>query len=866
MKTQKLTMSAFGSYADTQTIDFTELGASGLYLITGETGSGKTTIFDAISFALFGRASGSGRDEYQMMRSDFADEKAKTYVELDFLCGDNRYFIKRLIRKTGQDVELRLPDGSAVSGDRNIKPKITEIIGLDRDQFAQIVMIAQNDFLRFLQNGTDERLKILRRIFGTEALKQFQERLKARVKRESEKRDLIIHDFERYQVDVYRREEQFTEWEAQIEAGKGELAEADKKLAEYDKSKQALAASLAVATELSRKFTDLAAFRVALKEHKDKTDEITMLRERTARGETALRKVKPLADGATKAMTDHKTASDSLSNAKKQEVAAIAEVTAAAKVIAELPPLAEAQTALEQLVKQWEQSSEKMKKLKTLQVSHNEITDKQAELSKLQADYESLAADFAAVISKYEAIDSAFLSAQAGIIAQKLVSGKPCPVCGSTEHPAPAELADKEVSEDARKKAKKAADTARDKRDAKSSECGNLNTSIATLIDRFRSDFSEYVPEPQWETSAVELSEILEKTRAENAELTSRKGAKEKVLAELSASWETANERKTNAESAHSSAVTLVAERTANEQKLFELHKETQARFADVLREHGFTDESDFTARLITEDELTANNRRLSDYEKKGEQLSRDIKRLEEETTDKEQPDLARLQTESEAANNESKALTEKRDGIKSRLDKTETALIELRRAAADFEKVEKAYAAVKQLADTANGKLDFETYAQMAYFERVLRAANMRLKLMSQNRYTLLRKAESGDKRSKTGLEIEVLDSYTGKARSANSLSGGESFMASLSLALGLSDVVQQSAGGVHLDAMFIDEGFGSLDAEVLELAVRTLSEMAGVGRIIGIISHVAELRERIDKQIQVEKTPAGSKINLSA
>jgi exonuclease SbcC len=171
----------------------------------------------------------------------------------------------------------------------------------------------------------------------------------------------------------------------------------------------------------------------------------------------------------------------------------------------------------------------------------------------------------------------------------------------------------------------------------------------------------------------------------------------------------------------------------------------------------------------------------------------------------------------------------------------------------------------VKQLADAANGKLDFETYAQMAYFERVLRAANLRLRIMSQNRYTLLRKTDSDDGRRRSGLEMEVMDSYTGKARSANSMSGGESFMASLSLALGLSDVVQQSAGGVRLDAMFIDEGFGTLDADVLELAIRTLSEMAGTNRIIGIISHVTELRERIDKQVQVEKTSAGSKIYLA-
>ncbi|MDR3280100.1 MAG: hypothetical protein LBT23_06285, partial [Synergistaceae bacterium] len=191
--------------------------------------------------------------------------------------------------------------------------------------------------------------------------------------------------------------------------------------------------------------------------------------------------------------------------------------------------------------------------------------------------------------------------------------------------------------------------------------------------------------------------------------------------------------------------------------------------------------------------------------------------------------------------------------------------LDELRRAAERFSKLEHRYAAVKQLSDAANGKLDFETYAQTAYFERVLRAANTRLKLMSQNRYALLRKTDNDDGRKRSGLELEVMDAYTGKARSANSLSGGESFMTSLSLALGLSDVVQQSVGGIRLDAMFIDEGFGSLDPDVLELAVRTLSDMTGGGRIIGIISHVAELRERIDKQVRVEKTPSGSKISLS-
>ncbi|MDR3210283.1 MAG: SMC family ATPase, partial [Oscillospiraceae bacterium] len=217
MKPLKLTVSAFGAFADTQTIDFAALGGSGLYLITGETGSGKTTIFDAISYALFGEASGQARDKYLMLRSDFAGEKTKTYVELTFASGDSRYAIRRTIKRAGgQEAELTLPDGTVMSGDRAIKPKIAEIIGLDRNQFAQIVMIAQNDFLRFLQSDTDERVKILRRIFGTGSLKVFQDALKAKARALGDDLEVCRRDFTRREADIYKRAEQFAAWEAQI--------------------------------------------------------------------------------------------------------------------------------------------------------------------------------------------------------------------------------------------------------------------------------------------------------------------------------------------------------------------------------------------------------------------------------------------------------------------------------------------------------------------------------------------------------------------------------------------------------------------------------------------------------------------------
>ncbi|MCL1976704.1 MAG: SMC family ATPase [Candidatus Bathyarchaeota archaeon] len=1011
MKPLKLTMSAFGSYAGTETIDFTALGTNGLYLITGETGAGKTTIFDAISFALFGEASGKTRDKCQMLRSDFAKEKTKTCVELEFSSRDKRYKIKRAIKEKGQDADLILPDGKLVRGNREIESKIIETVGLDRNQFAQIMMIAQDDFLRFLQSGTDERLKILRRIFGTEALKQFQEQLKELVKQKEEERALIRRDFARYNVDVYKRNETFAEWETQIKTDKIELSTADKQLDEYDTQEKALAADLAIAKGLCQTFANLTKAQMEFKEHNTKAENIAKTKTRTARGEIALRKVKPLIDEAQKSANNYTIAQEALTNAKEQEITVNTELEQATKTIETLPPLDKAQNAFTILLKEWERATEKQKHLTTLQTDRKEIVDKQDKLGKTQNDlviicnelknlpsiidcqaeldqivtnlnaegdkltklsalqkdltvitdkhttlgkeqekFEKLNAAFNEVNKHYQSLDELVLRSRAGILAGNLIDGKPCPVCGSTDHPVPAKLSDENITDTELEKARKAKDEAQLKRENASLECNkskgeletmitrfnadfspfiseatldlavtllpeiisttqltvttlsekktftektlfdlkiktenttkkrdalNLNveqlkSEIQTLLKRFISDLSEFLPNANWGTSDIELANVFTQTQNTVNELTTRKVADEATLEEFSKNWDSATKRKVNAQSAVESTQTLVKERTTNEQKLLKSRDDAQTACNVALQENGFADELEYTVSLVTENELAELNRQVLDYEKNGERLTRDIARLENETADKEQPDMEKLRAAAETVQSKSKELRQRRDGINSRLSKTKAALEDLHRAASNFEENEKTYAPIKQLSDTANGKdtatgkLDFETYAQRAYFERVLCAANQRLKVMSQNRYSFLRKTDSDDGRKKSGLDIEVLDAYTGKTRSAGSLSGGESFMASLSLALGLSDVVQQNAGGVHLDAMFIDEGFGSLDAEALELAVRTLSDIAGGNRIIGIISHVTELSERIDKQVHVKKTTAGSTITL--
>jgi exonuclease SbcC len=593
--------------------------------------------------------------------------------------------------------------------------------------------------------------------------------------------------------------------------------------------------------------------------HNAKADEMSALSLRQKRGEVALRRVKPLADKAAETGEQYAEAQAGLAVAKSDAETAQSAFDQAKKTLAGLPSIDEAQTAFVALGDEWKQAAENMDKLTALKTDYGVIAGKRKELVAAQTEFEKLNIDYTAKNKNYEAVNEAFLCGQAGILASHLSEGEPCPVCGSLEHPAPAHLLDGNLSEDKVNAAKDAADKAREKRDSKSTECAKLNSQLETLQARFDHDLAEQ------DVTENTLDDALLQTKIAVTDLTAKKSAEEKSLIALKANWESATKRHTDSDAALKSAQTLVTERTANEQKLSKLCEEARTAYQDVLMSNGFAVEAEYIAALVTEDGLSSMTTQLSDYEKEGERLDAEIKRLTTETQDRARPDLEKLTAEADAVNAFIAELRSERDEVKSRLEQTERVLTELRRSAEYFAKLEKKYAAVKQLSETANGKLDFETYAQTAYFERVLRAANLRLKLMSQNRYTLQRKKDSDDARKKSGLELEVLDAYTGKSRSANSLSGGESFMASLSLALGLSDVVQQSAGGIRLDAMFVDEGFGSLDADVLELAVRTLSEMADDGRIIGIISHVAELRERIDKQIRVVKTPVGSRLSIA-
>ncbi|MCL2741252.1 MAG: hypothetical protein FWE70_03970 [Oscillospiraceae bacterium] len=337
------------------------------------------------------------------------------------------------------------------------------------------------------------------------------------------------------------------------------------------------------------------------------------------------------------------------------------------------------------------------------------------------------------------------------------------------------------------------------------------------------------------------------------------------ALTALEAAWAEATMGKADAEAAFGKAVTLKAERALAAVRAEAMRAEAAEAFANGLAANFFADAEDYRRSLMPEGELGDLRKAVAEHDKRKERTEAEIKRLEAETDGIEAPDMDRLREESERLAMESRDLGARRDGLRVEADRLRGALSELREGEKELELREGRYAAVRQLSDAANGRLDFETYAQASYFDRVLRAANVRLSMMSQGRYALVRTAEGEDARRRSGLGIGAFDSYTGKVRPARGLSGGESFMASLSLALGLSDVVQHGSGGVRIESMFIDEGFGSLDPEALDLAVRTLTETAGADRLIGVISHVAELAERIPRQVRIEKTVHGSRITVA-
>ena len=918
MRPLQLKMSAFGPYAGEVCIDMAKLGERGLYLITGDTGAGKTTIFDAITFALYGEPSGAMR-EVGELRSQYASPETPTQVTLVFSNGGREYTVRRnpaYMRpsKRGEgfterkaEAELTLPDGSVIVRRADVDKKICEILGVNRGQFMQIVMIAQGDFLRLLNAGTEERQKIFRDIFGTARFKVLQDELRTlanaaladcrAVRERLADRVAAVEcppgcDAEGAYADILAAVSQngctgeaaaaaLRAADGMISADEVALAALNERFAALEKSKRAADADVAEWTRLQKLHGDLAAAReqlAAAAAHAERAD--AAAKELAARAEENAAELIVVAqygelepryadlDGARAALSAAAKVRSGLegsSAAAAAEAAGLEEKlrqlrTAHASLEGAKAELVAAQSALVA-------AQERSKALDDLSRRFGEEQKLDSSLAREQAAFNELRSALNAAGAKYAAAYDAFLKNQAGVLAATLEQGVPCPVCGSLSHPSPAHISGETVTQQRVDELKSDYEKLRGVCEAAARAAAQTRTRLESVREELaRASLA----------AGVEPSTLADSLPALVAGCAEDVKRAQELIEACRASVRRREELEGEISAAESALQRAVAERggladrfaaALAEEKSCEARCASLAEglpFATSQELHAAAEKlrakTDEYAAAVKAAERERGERSIAAAEAEGR-----VKNLSALLAGSRAVDGAAAAEASAAAERELAELRTRTDEVRSRILINTRARGDIARGIQELAGAEENYAVVRDLSNTANGavpgreKIMLETYVQTFYFDRIIAKANLRLLKMSGGQYELVRAAASGDLRSRSGLELHVFDRYSGAERSVKSLSGGESFKASLSLALGLSDVVQAEAGGIKLDTMFVDEGFGSLDENSLEQAIQTLLSLAEGDRLVGIISHVAELKERIDRQIVVTKTRTG-------
>ena len=923
MRPIKLVISAFGPYAGVETLDLDRLGENGLYLITGTTGAGKTSIFDAIAYALYDEPSGDVRDA-SMLRSKYADETCETFVELTFMCKEKLYTVRRSpeyyrlktrgegTTKQSARAELRFPDGRIIDKSKKaVTEAITELIGIDRNQFLQVAMIAQGEFRKVLLADTEERKKIFRQIFKTHKFEAIQNRIKEETNAlyaqfKAARQNLVTYaggidcadESKKAELSEKLRSDQFVTQEiiellkSLIAADKAEKERVASSLSEVEAALEKVNAGIATAEEFARNVAQYNEKRASVPQKvqqydgaKARLDDETAKKpeiERCEREITLIEKELPDYDAldglereietlARKIESNERTIGASKANAERQgkEIAASKEA---------LKSLEGASLMKEKLETQQRQLEEKKSKLNALYNDLASLKTAEHALAAAQDEYRGLSEEATRLADEYTALNKRFLDGQAGIMASSLTEGAPCPVCGSTSHPHPARISTEVPTETELKRAKETAETESKLATEKSGECAKLKGKLEEIEKSVKAQIGELLGEIAVEGAAERVRErtgeiekelrILADQIGREAENVRRRAEIDRALPEQERELEAL--RGTVAELEK----TTVAAAETRKQKAEQVEK-----LVKNLRFGGKAEATDALNEL--RERVRALKKGIEQAEKEFHERSSELTKLQGEVSTLEtvvksacSVDLEAERAKKEALNEEKRCFKEKWDEVISRLNNNHNCLSNIERTARESKEIEEHYRWMHSLSDTANGgisgkeRVSFETYVQMSYFERILRRANLRLRKMTGGQYDMIRRVDKLGKQSQVGLDIDVLDHHNGTTRPVDSLSGGEQFKASLSLALGLADEIQSSAGGVRLDTMFVDEGFGSLDAESLQLAIAALQELTEGNRLVGIISHVEELKNKIDKQIVVEKEKShvgGSKARIA-
>ena len=956
MRPLKLKLSAFGPYKGVTEIDMEKLGERGLYLITGDTGAGKTTIFDAITFALFGEASGENRTA-GMLRSKYAEPETPTEVEMCFRYRGQDYTVKRnpeyerpakrgggtTIQKA--DAELWLPDGAVLTKPREVDRKILEILGVNHQQFSQIAMIAQGDFLKLLLADTKERQEIFRKLFETEYYKALQMQILSDAKRlfveKEDARKAIEHYVQSTTADP------LSPLSLELaQAHKGAMLTADvlsllERIIADDEMRR---------EQLETEINEASAALEKISGHLTAIGAYQKLQSDRSRTKVQLEEAEPKLDVLQK----HYEAEQAREPERKELERRITVLTEMLPQYAELGTLLQAQATrekeLEKLISEQAQRTAKQTKgqqqleatkrelqtlgsveaeLATKQAAQEANARKQSELRSLQENYEALRRkqralktaqeDLKTAMTRFEEADAsykernrAFLCEQAGILARDLKPGDTCPVCGHaiTEESHLAILSEgapteadvqkaQKLSKQLRMEVEEKSRTAMGRKGEYEASAQHVLQQCAALLGNVKmqnpdvpeaTEACEGTSQLSSEQTAADaptgtvmvtaeaLNEGYQRMQAACADAQAAAGALEAAVKELmlqakrKASFEEQipaaeqkleelNEQIRQAEAREielQAAQKAAHDEIEKQQAKLPFPTEREAR-AEISRLDGLRTRAD-AALAQAEQALRAEEKTLAELRGSLQQLSEQVKTAEGAQYDAgteraEQTRLSGLRQQRRA----------EADGVIARIETNKAQLTRIREGAAELSEKERHYAWMSELSNTANGtvagseKMTLETYIQTTYFDRILRRANTRLMIMSDAQYELVRRKSADNIKSQSGLELDVLDHYNGTLRSVKTLSGGESFKASLSLALGLSDEISSSVGGIRLDTMFVDEGFGSLDEDSLHAAIQALAELTEGHHLVGIISHVGELKQQIDKQLVVTKDRAG-------
>lgn len=911
MRPIKLTLSAFGPYAGQTVLELDKLGTRGLYLITGDTGAGKTTLFDAITFALYGEASGERR-EPSMLRSKYAPPDVPTFVELVFTYRGDTYRIRRNpeyerpAKRGGGTAtepaaaELTLPDGRLVTRTKEVSAAVRDILGLDRVQFHQVAMIAQGDFLKLLLAPTDERKAIFRQLFNTQRYQRLQEELKRRAAALDRSREELRRSLDRdaaqlsaprgdaleqaldqarggptlQLTDVAQRlltqdDAALTDARTQLDQLDRQLEEASRALGQAEQLRDARRRLDDAKVRLVRLEEQLAVRQAALEEQQANVPLLKTLEEQLAAARAALPRYDQL-EAAHRALAQCQTSLEqhrrNLADSEERRTDALRqleEFTREAAALEDLPLRTEQYRSRQ---KELEAQRTQLAELEELAQKHSRL---ERELNACRRRYLQAAQQAQTRQDEYQRLNRSYLNAQAGILAAALEEGRPCPVCGSVSHPSPARLPEHAPSQAQLESAKTAAETAQAEAGRLSAEAGALGGQVQAQLEQLRSRalllFGKHPPE--------ELGEMLTRRRAQFRESgvlldrelgtlrtqTRRKQELDRLLAQARGEAE-------QAEAAFRSSRESIAALGSEERSRRESAEALSKELAHPTRARAQAALADLEGRCAAlQRTLEEAQSAFSQCREAHAAQAGTVAALTQQLAGAPKLDVETQQARRQALEEPKRSLTRQLTDLHARRERNRQALESIRTTGEALEQLDRQWSWMSALANTANGaiggreKLMLETYVQTAYFDRILARANARFLTMSSGQYELARRRSAADLRSQSGLELDVIDHSNGSLRSVQTLSGGESFLASLSLALGLADEIQCSAGGIQLDSMFVDEGFGSLDADTLRQAVGALASLTQGDRLVGIISHVSELKERIDTQIVITKDRSG-------